>query len=211
MDDMIVKVKLIFFYFSFIFSEIQMKEKRQNKNDCALCRQDDKRSLIERKRNILFLIVQYLSDYGLNSSVSTVMKEANLPLNYQLCDNVDLDSMYIDFCSYQKLRLGKVPKIVKKIDQDAGYATVQAVKTKPSQPRPKRLTSSASTEAVVIEGDPLSSVISASSLSLLNKSAVESNGNENLVVNSSIDFLHPLNNHENFSPEWKDMADMILR
>lgn len=41
----------------------------------------------------------------------------------KICDNIDLDTIYLDFCSYYHLRFGKLPKIVKKIENDSNDTT----------------------------------------------------------------------------------------
>lgn len=33
-----------------------------------------------------------------------------------MCDNIDLDTIYLDYCSYYHLKFGKQPKIVKRLE-----------------------------------------------------------------------------------------------
>lgn len=73
--------------------------------------------LIERKRNILLLISQYLKDNGLFLTNTSLEREALCNIKYyQICDNVDLDSIYLEYLSYYNLKFGKNPKIAKKCD-----------------------------------------------------------------------------------------------
>lgn len=72
--------------------------------------------LHQRQRNILHLISQYLIDFGLKRSQTALLEEANLANEYRVCDNIDLDTIYLDYCSYYQLRFGKQPKVLKKKD-----------------------------------------------------------------------------------------------
>lgn len=62
------------------------------------------------------MITQYLSDFGLHVTHDTLCREANLTVNYRVCDNVDLDTIYLDYCSHYQMKFDKQPKIIKKID-----------------------------------------------------------------------------------------------
>ncbi len=76
--------------------------------------------LIERKRNILLLISQYLKDNGLFNTNTSLEREALCNIKeYQICDNVDLDSIYLEYLSYYNLKFGRVPKIVKKCENNS--------------------------------------------------------------------------------------------
>lgn len=81
--------------------------------------QETKHSPFQRQRNILYLISQYLSDFGLKQTKTALWNEANLSVDFKICDNIDLDTIYLDFCSYYHLKFGKLPKIVKRIETEA--------------------------------------------------------------------------------------------
>nr|XP_039271248.1 katanin p60 ATPase-containing subunit A-like 2 [Styela clava] len=69
-----------------------------------------------RKRNLLILILSHLSDNGYLESMASLSQEANLSLSrWQVCDNVDLDTVLQEFESYYYIKFQKHPKIVKKI------------------------------------------------------------------------------------------------
>lgn len=79
--------------------------------------QEERRLLIERKRNILLLISQYLKDNGFFYTNTSLEREALANVkDYQICDNIDLDSIYLEYLSYYNLKFGKIPKIVKKCE-----------------------------------------------------------------------------------------------
>lgn len=90
--------------------------------------QDTKHSPFQRQRNILYLISQYLSDFGLKQTKSTLWHEAGLSSDCKVCDNIDLDTIYLDFCSYYHMRFAKLPKILKRIESDSNDASSSRTK-----------------------------------------------------------------------------------
>lgn len=64
----------------------------------------------------MYLIAQYLDDFGLKQTKSLLCTEANLSSDCKICDNIDLDTIYLDYCSYYHLKFGKQPKIIKRND-----------------------------------------------------------------------------------------------
>lgn len=70
-------------------------------------------------RNIVYLIAEYLKEAGLHKSNTTVIDEAQLSTEFTVCDNVDLETIYLEFCSYFLVKFGKKPRFVKKIDSKA--------------------------------------------------------------------------------------------
>lgn len=69
-----------------------------------------------------------MADFGLKQTKFTLWNEANLSCDYKICDNIDLDTIYLDFCSYHHLKFGKLPKMVKKIENDQNDVTFQRSK-----------------------------------------------------------------------------------
>lgn len=66
---------------------------------------------------MLLLISQYLKDNGLFLTNTSLEREALYNIKeYQICDNVDLDSIYLEYISYYNLKFGKNPKIAKKCE-----------------------------------------------------------------------------------------------
>lgn len=61
--------------------------------------------------------MQYLDDFGLKQSKSMLLTEANLPSDHRVCDNIDLDTIYLDYCSFYQLKFGKTPKFVRRIEE----------------------------------------------------------------------------------------------
>lgn len=69
-------------------------------------------------RNIVYLIAEYLKEAGLQKSHSTLIEETQLSSEFSVCDNVDLETIYLEFCSYFQIKFGKKPRFVKKLDQN---------------------------------------------------------------------------------------------
>lgn len=59
---------------------------------------------------------------------TALWNEANLTADYKVCDNIDLDTIYLDFCSYYHLKFGKLPKILRKIENDLNEPITQRTK-----------------------------------------------------------------------------------
>lgn len=57
---------------------------------------DEQRTVSSRKRNILYLIDKFLADSGFPSTSACLRSEAHLQPDYEICDNVDLDTIYLD-------------------------------------------------------------------------------------------------------------------
>lgn len=93
---------------------------------------ETKQSLYQRQRNILYLIEQYLCDFGLKNTHAQLCSEANLSTEFKVCDNIDLDTIYLDFCSYYHLKFDKQPKILKRVDKgtDAQSSVIQNNRSK---------------------------------------------------------------------------------
>lgn len=155
---------------------------------------DEKKTLIERKRNILFLISQYLKDIGLNETHSTLLEESRLSTDYQICDNVDLDSIFLEFCSYHQLKFGKSPKILKKVISDRTNSRSKSAVVRKNRYQVKETKKDKIQEANVLEAS-----IKVTSI------------NHGDFLSDNIQALKPLINYENCTPEWKEMADIVCR
>ena len=73
-----------------------------------------------RKRNLLLLISSYLTDHGYLDTKEVLERESKINFHkWQVCDNVDLDSIVQEYESYYFVKFQKQPKIVKKTDSHA--------------------------------------------------------------------------------------------
>ncbi|XP_073833618.1 katanin p60 ATPase-containing subunit A-like 2 [Musca autumnalis] len=80
-----------------------------------MSKDEEIRNVQNRRRNILFLVQRYLHDNGLYNTAAALATEAarQLSEDFELCDNIDLDGIYLEYASYYHLKFGKYPKIVK--------------------------------------------------------------------------------------------------
>lgn len=76
---------------------------------------EDVRNFSTRRRNILYLMHRYLVENGYYASAESLKSEGRLTDEYELCDNIDLDAMYLEYASFYNMKFGKYPKILKKV------------------------------------------------------------------------------------------------
>ncbi|XP_018647126.1 katanin-related [Schistosoma mansoni] len=69
-----------------------------------------------RKKNLLILVMHYLSEEGYVESAMSLSKETNLDFRkYEVCDNVDLETVLLEYESYYYIKFQKYPRITKKL------------------------------------------------------------------------------------------------
>ncbi|KAM6219026.1 katanin p60 ATPase-containing subunit A-like 2 isoform 2-T2 [Rhynchocyon petersi] len=68
-----------------------------------------------RRKNLLILILHYLTQEGYIDAASALEQETKLGLQrFEVCDNIDLETILMEFESYYFVKFQKYPKIVKK-------------------------------------------------------------------------------------------------
>ncbi|XP_040840660.1 katanin p60 ATPase-containing subunit A-like 2 isoform X1 [Ochotona curzoniae] len=68
-----------------------------------------------RRKNLLILILHYLTQEGYIDTADTLEQETNLGLqHFEVCDNIDLETILMEYESYYFVKFQKYPKIVKK-------------------------------------------------------------------------------------------------
>lgn len=90
--------------------------------------------MTHRRRNMLYLIEKFLQENGYQSIANLLQKEAKLLQDYEICDNVDLDSIYLEYLSYFKVKFGKYPQVIKKI-KDPVKVTIANISKKTAAPK----------------------------------------------------------------------------
>ncbi|ELU01316.1 hypothetical protein CAPTEDRAFT_183389 [Capitella teleta] len=69
-----------------------------------------------RKKNLLILVLSYLHEEGYVESAQSLSKETNIDLRkFEVCDNVDLETVLMEYESYYFIKFSKYPKITKKL------------------------------------------------------------------------------------------------
>ncbi|XP_033108615.1 katanin p60 ATPase-containing subunit A-like 2 isoform X4 [Anneissia japonica] len=70
----------------------------------------------QRKRNLLVLVLHHLVDAGYIESAKALESEGNLSFSrFEVCDNIDLPTILMEYESYYYVKFGKYPKITKKL------------------------------------------------------------------------------------------------
>lgn len=165
--------------------------------------EQDRKSLYERRKNLLYLVHQYLSELGLQKSATVLQQEVDLSEDFQVCDNVDLETIYMDYCSYYKLKFGKNPKIVKRAETSGVTCRPRTVgDTEKVREKIKRMSVSTMNLAAdsVVVGHSFQSLPSVPSMSSFIK---------NEPMNITIKPV--LSAFEDWTPEWREMAQMVCR
>ncbi|KAK3701924.1 hypothetical protein RRG08_049810 [Elysia crispata] len=77
-----------------------------------------------RKKNLLILVLNYLNEEGYLDSAANLARETNIDIRrYEVCDNIDLETILMEYESYYFVKFAKYPKITKKLStQSAGAA-----------------------------------------------------------------------------------------
>ena len=79
-------------------------------------RQSDEQKTEFRKKEILVLILGYLSDEGYLDTANALETESGISLEkYTVCDNIDLPTVIQEYESYYNVKFNRYPKIIKKI------------------------------------------------------------------------------------------------
>lgn len=144
---------------------------------------------------------------GLHATNSHLIEEAQLCKEYHVCDNIDLDTMYLEFVSYQQIKFGKPPKILKKIESmgDDGQPENTIFK-KNSAVKRRSIFKNPS------EGSSVSETTNNCSIASKSLTVSQIQGQYNEFANSYACTYKPLHLHDHYtSPEWKEMAENIVR
>jgi len=76
-----------------------------------------------RKKNLLILVLNYLNEEGYCDSASNLARETNIDLRrYEVCDNIDLETILMEYESYYFVKFAKYPKITKKLSPSSAGA-----------------------------------------------------------------------------------------
>ncbi|XP_069885303.1 katanin p60 ATPase-containing subunit A-like 2 isoform X3 [Dipodomys merriami] len=73
-----------------------------------------------RRKNLLILILHYLTQEGYIDAANALEQETKLALRrFEVCDNIDLETILMEYESYYFVKFQKYPKIVKKASETA--------------------------------------------------------------------------------------------
>lgn len=83
-------------------------------------READEQRTEARRKNLLILIMHYMLQEGYVDSANALEQETKLHLRrFEVCDNIDLETILMEYESYYYIKFQKYPKITKKaVDND---------------------------------------------------------------------------------------------
>ncbi|XP_045156211.1 katanin p60 ATPase-containing subunit A-like 2 isoform X5 [Mercenaria mercenaria] len=87
-------------------------------------READELKTETRKKNILILVLNYLNEEGYLDSAQALARETNIDVSkFEVCDNIDLETIVMEYESYYYVKFAKYPKICKKLTQSGDRRT----------------------------------------------------------------------------------------
>uniref|UniRef100_H3BVK5 Uncharacterized protein n=1 Tax=Tetraodon nigroviridis TaxID=99883 RepID=H3BVK5_TETNG len=79
-------------------------------------READEMKAEMRKKSLLVLIYEHLLGQGYVATAAALERETNGAVRkFEVCDNVDLEMMLLEFESYHYIKFQKYPKVVRKV------------------------------------------------------------------------------------------------
>ncbi|KAL4453098.1 hypothetical protein ABPG74_015329 [Tetrahymena malaccensis] len=82
-------------------------------------RMNEEKKIADRKRNLIVLILRYLTNIGYLESSQKLESESHISLDsWEVADNIDLYQIIMEFEQYYDIRFGKLPKLVRKVNDD---------------------------------------------------------------------------------------------
>ncbi|CAF0808424.1 unnamed protein product [Rotaria sp. Silwood1] len=102
-------------------------------------READDLRVENRKKNLIILVLQWLAEEGYVESARQLEHETNLDVSkYDVCDNIDLDTILQEYESYFFIKFNKYPKLTKKNGPTAPFASKISTKLTSAQPSARR-------------------------------------------------------------------------
>lgn len=172
------------------------------------------------RRNIVYLIAEYLKEAGLHKTHSTLIDESQLSNEFAVCDNVDLETIYLEFCSYFQVKFGKKPRFVKKLDQlVVKTPSLTAIETRQNlaKKRASLKTGAPSAIAAVSVFPAIAEKLLQESLRVSSISPPALDNGTDMSPNSgkmSPIYPRPMTNDDflvNHPCDWKDMTEIIFK
>lgn len=166
----------------------------------------------ERKRAILLLILDYLNQNRLFETAETLEREAQLPEDFEVCDNVDLDTMLQEYQSYYFTKFNKPPKITKRCNPPREDANKKVKK------RVVNRTPNSSSPAIQEDCPPETSAVGDFCFEVTKLLPHARQPRPEVALPNRADAAYesvarvvPLCEFDGYSQEWREMADQILK
>lgn len=160
-----------------------------------------------------------MKETGLNKAHAALIDESQLSTDFTVCDNVDLETIYLEFSSYYFIKFGKKPRFVKKSEPQQNSLKLSSLGSVDTQTarqmlakRRSMLKTASNVVTIPPENQPcdLETSLQVTSLSPppvtpLTLSKSQQGDCNGIFMKSMRDFL---GNHPG---DWKDMSEMIAK
>jgi katanin p60 ATPase-containing subunit A1 len=144
-----------------------------------------------------------------------VIDESQLSNEFIVCDNVDLETIYLEFCSYYHVKFGRKPRFVKRTDPNVikipSVTALASSESRQSLAKRRSTLKTASNVSSILPGLSVKDVIPNECLrvsSLSPPTHDENNGKFSPI------FPKPMSNDEFFDShpsDWKEMTEIIFK
>ncbi|XP_012224099.1 katanin p60 ATPase-containing subunit A-like 2 isoform X2 [Linepithema humile] len=81
-----------------------------------LAREKEEKRAQDRRRHLVYLIVAFLREQGYSNTAETLFKEAQLSRDIHVCDNIDLETIILEYVDYYFAKYNRYPKLCKKAE-----------------------------------------------------------------------------------------------
>ena len=144
-----------------------------------------------------------------------VIDEAQLSNEFLVCDNVDLETIYLEFCSYYQIKFGKKPRFVKKIDPNVNKISVvtslTASESRQSLAKRRSTLKTAPYVSTIFPVNPVKEINSSDCLHVLSLSPPTHDDNNDKIP---LIYPKPISNddfYDSHPTDWKEMTEMIFK
>ncbi|KAM0725380.1 Katanin p60 ATPase-containing subunit A-like 2 [Formica fusca] len=87
-----------------------------------LARDKEEKRAQERRRHLIYLITAFLREQGYSNTAESLIKEAQLSRDIHVCDNIDLETIILEYTDYYHAKYNRYPKLCKKAEVVANVA-----------------------------------------------------------------------------------------
>ncbi|XP_062869917.1 katanin p60 ATPase-containing subunit A-like 2 [Trichomycterus rosablanca] len=101
-------------------------------------REGDELRIETRRRNLLVLIYHHLMEEGYVDTASTLEQESSFGLHrFEVCDNVDLETVLMEYESFYFIKFQKYPKLTKKLQEQGENRHIRSCGKRRTQTLPR--------------------------------------------------------------------------
>lgn len=144
-----------------------------------------------------------------------MIDEAQLSNEFSVCDNVDLETIYLEFSSYFQIKFGKKPRFVKKLDPNVlKIASISSSASIDSRQTLAKRRANLKTSPHVPSVFPEISLNEVLSSHCLRVSSLSKPTHDEISGKMSPIYSKPMSNEEFFNShplDWKEMTEIIFK